>query len=189
MRFALAGLLSMESISDRFVLSLISSLVTDWAGHSVRKCRTFSSSWGHTWHFSSGWCLKRNRCWFRAHFPTRSFEIKISLLLWGTLELVLCRHEFLYGLVVLAKESSSAWFLIKTLGKDGGSSSHKGFAVDHWSCMPMTKFIARLLKLGKCAGAEVLQWPRASLCCVRVLLQYLCDTCTIQTCSTCNVNL
>ena len=47
----------------------------------MRKCRTFSSSWGHTWHFPSGWCFKRNRCWFRAHFPIRSFEIKISFFL------------------------------------------------------------------------------------------------------------
>ena len=80
MRSTLAGLLSMELISDRFVRVLISSLRTDWAGHSMRKCRTFSSSWGHTWHFPSGWCFKRNRCWFRAHFPIRSFEIKIFLL-------------------------------------------------------------------------------------------------------------
>ena len=81
MRPTLAGLLSMVLISDRFVRVLISSLMTDWDGHSMRKCRTFSSPWGHTWHYPSGWRFKRNRCWFRAHFPIRSFEIKISFLL------------------------------------------------------------------------------------------------------------
>ena len=51
MRSIFARLLSMQLIWDRFDLSLISSLRIDWAGHSMRKYRTFSSSWGHTWHF------------------------------------------------------------------------------------------------------------------------------------------
>ena len=94
MRSTLAGLLSMELISDRFVRVLISSLRTDWAEHSMRKCRTFSSSWGHTWHFPSGWCFKRNRCWFRAHFPIRSLEIKISFLLEAHWNLLLVDTSF-----------------------------------------------------------------------------------------------
>ena len=38
--------------------------------------------------------------------------------------------------------------------EDGGSSSHKGFAVDHWSCIPRTKFIVLLLKLGYTRSSE-----------------------------------
>ena len=32
--------------------------------------------------------------------------------------------------------------------EDGGRSSYKGLAVDHWSCTTRTKFIVLLLKLG-----------------------------------------